>query len=73
LHHRTCIAVGVVRALVLGLALALVASSANAAVPSWTTYNHDGLRTATDPDSGPPVTSAPAWSADAQLDGQVYA
>jgi outer membrane protein assembly factor BamB len=51
---------------------ALSATVASAAVPAWTTYDHDGARSATDPDSGSPVAPAPAWGP-AQLDGDVYA
>jgi outer membrane protein assembly factor BamB len=59
-------------AAVLVLALSVAPVAAHAAVPAWTTYDHDGFRTAIDPDSGAPVTPAPAWGADAQLDGPVY-
>ena len=59
--------------LVLALgAFALVASFASAAVPTWTTYDHDGARSATDPDSGTPVAPTPAWGPVA-VDGDVYA
>ncbi len=56
---------------VIGVA-ALAASFASAAVPAWTTYDHDGARSATDPDSGAPVTPTAAWGAVA-VDGDVYA
>jgi len=46
--------------------------TATAAVPAWTTYDHDGARSATDPDSGSPVTPAAAWGP-AVVDGEVYA
>lgn len=59
-------------AVLLALVVSLAPAPARAAVPAWTTYDHDVLRTATDPDSASPVTPAPAWSADAQLDGQVF-
>jgi outer membrane protein assembly factor BamB len=48
------------------------AASATAAVPAWTTYDHDGARSATDPDSGSPVTPAAAWGP-VSVDGAVYA
>ncbi|HWD84509.1 MAG TPA: PQQ-binding-like beta-propeller repeat protein [Solirubrobacteraceae bacterium] len=50
----------------------LAATAAAAAVPAWTTYNHDGGRSATDPDSTTPVAPAVAWST-AALDGPAYA
>jgi outer membrane protein assembly factor BamB len=59
--------------LALSLSLTPVSAMAIAAVPAWTTYDHDGLRTAIDPDSRSPVTPTPAWVAAAQLDGPVYA
>jgi outer membrane protein assembly factor BamB len=55
------------------LGLALASSAATAAVPAWTTYDHDGARSATDPDSATPVAPTAAWSTAAQLDGAVYA
>jgi polyvinyl alcohol dehydrogenase (cytochrome) len=65
--------VGVFRPLAVTIAVfALMSSSVSAAVPAWTTYDHDGQRSATDPDSGSPVAPAPAWAAPAQLDGDVY-
>jgi outer membrane protein assembly factor BamB len=60
-------------ALLLALALAVVfPATATAAVPAWTSYDHDGARSATDPDSAAPVTPAPAWGP-ATVDGKVYA
>lgn len=50
----------------------LTCSPAAAAVPAWTSYDHDGARSATDPDSGSPVTPAAAWGPVA-VDGDVYA
>ena len=50
----------------------LTCSAAWSAIPGWTSYDHDGARSATDPDSGAPVTPTPAWGP-AQLDGDVYA
>src|ERR1700744_509574 len=47
-------------------------SVAAAAVPGWTTYDHDGARSATDPDSGAPVTPVADWGP-AGVDGDVYA
>ena len=75
MHHRIGSATGAIRALGLAgiLALSLAAAPAGAAVPAWTTYDHDGLRTAIDPDSVSPVAPVPAWSAAAALDGQVFA
>ncbi|MFL5861346.1 MAG: Ig-like domain repeat protein, partial [Solirubrobacteraceae bacterium] len=62
------------RSAVLIAALALFAApSAVAAVPAWTTYDHDGARSGTDPDSGSPVTPKPAWSGPSHLVGDVYA
>ena len=59
--------------LVVVLALAgLMPCLATAAVPAWTTYDHDGARSATDPDSGAPVTPSAAWGP-IQVDGDVYA
>jgi polyvinyl alcohol dehydrogenase (cytochrome) len=52
--------------------IALSATVAWGAVPAWITYDHDGARSATDPDSGSPVTPAAAWGP-TQLDGDVYA
>lgn len=51
---------------------ALSGARAQAAVPAWTSYDHDGLRSATDPDSGAPVTPTAAWGP-VQVDGDVYA
>ena len=45
---------------------------AGAAVPGWTSYDHDGARSATDPDSAAAATPAAAWGPVA-LDGNVYA
>jgi outer membrane protein assembly factor BamB len=59
-------------ALVAGILLVL-APPARAAVPAWTTYDHDATRSATDPDSGSPVPPTAAWSAPAALDGPIYA
>jgi outer membrane protein assembly factor BamB len=50
----------------------LAASFASAAVPAWTTYDHDGARSATDPDSGAPVPPTAAWGP-VSVDGDVYA
>jgi outer membrane protein assembly factor BamB len=50
----------------------LMSGVAGAAVPAWTSYDHDGARSATDPDSGAPVTPTAAWGA-VGLDGDVYA
>jgi polyvinyl alcohol dehydrogenase (cytochrome) len=74
-HHRMRIGAGALCALGLAglLALSLAVSSATAAVPAWSTYDHDGLRSASDPDSGTPVAPVPAWGAEAALDGQVFA
>jgi polyvinyl alcohol dehydrogenase (cytochrome) len=44
---------------------------ADAAVPAWTTYRHDGTRSGIDPDSTSPVTPSQAWQTPA-LDGEVY-
>jgi outer membrane protein assembly factor BamB len=63
--------VACVCAVALGV-IALLASVAWSAVPAWTTYDHDGARSATDPDSGSPVAPAPAWGPLA-VDGDVYA
>jgi outer membrane protein assembly factor BamB len=52
--------------------VALACSAAGAAIPGWTSYDHDGARSATDPDSGAPVTPTAAWGP-AQVDGDVYA
>ena len=41
--------------------------------PPGPSYDHDGARSATDPDSGAPVTPTAAWGAAAQVDGDVYA
>ncbi|MFZ1996620.1 MAG: PQQ-binding-like beta-propeller repeat protein, partial [Solirubrobacteraceae bacterium] len=51
---------------------ALTCSAAGAAVPAWTTYDHDGARSATDPDSGAPVAPTAAWGP-VGLDGDAYA
>jgi len=50
---------------------ALVAASAQAAAPAWTTYRHDAARSGIDPDSTVPVMPAPAWQTPAP-DGEVY-
>jgi outer membrane protein assembly factor BamB len=50
----------------------LMSGVAGADVPAWTTYDHDGARSATDPDSGAPVTPTAAWGP-VGLDGAVYA
>ncbi|HEY5428162.1 MAG TPA: Ig-like domain repeat protein [Solirubrobacteraceae bacterium] len=52
--------------------LALTSSMATAAVPAWTTYDHDGARSGTDPDSAAPTAPTAAWGAPAQLDGSVW-
>ncbi len=67
----TCRTTGLLAMLV--AALALTSSPATAAAPTWTTYDHDGARSATDPDSAAPTTPTPAWSTSAQLDGATYA
>lgn len=41
-------------------------------MPAWTSYDHDGARSAIDPDSGAPVNPTAAWGP-AQVDGDVYA
>jgi outer membrane protein assembly factor BamB len=51
---------------------AATAATAVAAVPAWTSYDHDGGRSATDPDSASPVTPTPAWPAATPLDGEVF-
>jgi len=60
-------------AVLLVLVLLVSPAAARAAVPAWTTYDHDGSRTAIDPDSGSPLSPTPAWSGEPQLDGAVYA
>jgi outer membrane protein assembly factor BamB len=55
----------------MGLA-ALMAGAAGAAVPAWTSYDHDGGRSATDPDSGAPVGPTAAWGP-VSVDGDMYA
>ncbi len=50
----------------------LLSGVAGAAVPAWTSYDHDGARSATDPDSAAPVAPAAAWGP-VGLDGAVYA
>src|SRR5690242_5555782 len=45
---------------------------AGAAVPAWTSYDHDGARSATDPDSVAAVTPTAAWGP-VSVDGDVYA
>jgi outer membrane protein assembly factor BamB len=52
--------------------LTLAASAATAAVPAWTTYDHDAARSAVDPDSTTPVAPTAAWTT-AALDGPVWA
>ncbi len=67
---RRCLLLCVV---VVALALlAMPAAYAGAAVPAWTTYRHDGVRSGIDPDSTSPVTPSQAWQTP-ELDGQVYA
>ena len=60
-------------AIVTGALLALGVAGATAAVPGWTTYDHDSARSATDPDSTAAVTPTAAWSAAVPLDGPVWA
>jgi outer membrane protein assembly factor BamB len=55
------------------LTLLLAGTPAAAAVPAWTTYDHDGARSAIDPYGGSRVSPAPAWNSAARLDGPVYA
>ena len=68
-------AVGALRGLIAValFAFALAPASAGAAMPAWTTYDHDVLRSATDPDSGSPLAPTLAWSTSTQLDGEVFA
>ena len=58
--------------LVIGVALAVPAAYAAAAVPAWTTYRHDAARSGIDPDSTSPGTPSQVWQTPA-LDGEVYA
>jgi len=50
----------------------LMVGVAGAAVPAWTSYDHDGARSATDPDSVAAVTPTAAWGP-VSVDGDVYA
>jgi outer membrane protein assembly factor BamB len=63
----------VLAAVVSAAVVGLGASSAIAAVPSWTTYDHDAARSATDPDSAAAVAPTAAWSGPAPLDGTAWA
>jgi outer membrane protein assembly factor BamB len=56
---------------VLAIGLAISAPGALAAVPSWTTYRRDAIRSGVDPDSTSPVTPSQAWQTPV-LDGQIY-
>jgi outer membrane protein assembly factor BamB len=51
-------------------ACALPAAS-GAAVPAWTTYDHDAARSGVDPDSTSPMTPKQVWQSPT-LDGSVY-
>ena len=72
-RHRPAARVLSVACLLVVLLSSVGAVASRAAVPDWTTYNHDGARSATDPDSGAPVSPAPAWSVQPQLDGSIWA
>jgi polyvinyl alcohol dehydrogenase (cytochrome) len=54
-------------------ALLQAAPPAQAAVPAWTTYDHDARRSAIDPRNGSRVSPTPAWHSATKLDGPVYA
>lgn len=54
-------------------AVLLGATPAQAAVPAWSTYDHDAGRSAIDADRGSRVSPTPAWHSAAKLDGPVYA
>ena len=60
-------------ALIASAAIALAASVAPAvaAVPSWTTYRRDAIRSGVDPDSTSPVAPSQAWQSPT-LDGDIY-
>jgi outer membrane protein assembly factor BamB len=47
------------------------AGTASAAVPAWTTYHHDAVRSGIDPDSSSPVAPSQVWQS-AALDGTVF-
>jgi outer membrane protein assembly factor BamB len=64
---------GVLAIVVTAVVVGLSSAPATAAVPAWTTYDHDAVRSATDPDSATPVAPTAAWSTAAQLDGSVWA
>jgi outer membrane protein assembly factor BamB len=64
---------GFLAAVVAALVMAMGSSAATAAVPAWTTYDHDPGRSAIDPDSAAAVTPTAAWSGPAQLDGTAWA
>jgi outer membrane protein assembly factor BamB len=52
---------------------AVVAPSvAGAAVPSWTTYHRDGVRSGVDPDSAAALPPVRAWQTNPALDGDIY-
>jgi outer membrane protein assembly factor BamB len=63
----------ILTAIVSAAVVGLGASPAIAAVPSWTTYDHDTARSATDPDSAAAVAPTSAWSGPAALDGTAWA
>jgi outer membrane protein assembly factor BamB len=56
--------------LALGLPVGF-ASSAQGAIPSWTTYHHDAARSGIDPESTSPLPPTKLWST--ELDGGVWA
>ena len=59
------------RVLLATVAVALGATPALAAVPSWTTYRRDAIRSGVDPDSSSPLAPTLAWQTPA-LDGDIY-
>lgn len=63
---------GRIAAVVACLTLCALPAVALAAIPSWTTYHHDGARSGIDPDSTSPVTPTEVWQS-TDLDGSVWA
>ena len=53
------------------IAVCALPAASGAAVPAWTTYDHDGARSGVDPDSTSPLTPQLAWQS-TTLDGSVY-
>jgi outer membrane protein assembly factor BamB len=60
-------------ALLVLLVCGALCPAAAAAIPAWTTYHRDGLRSGFDPDSSSPLPPTELWQSAPALDGDIYA